>query len=137
MTRFERLLLAAVLACAPWLVHAQGFKCRQADGSTSYQDHACPADASSTRGPAIVRYNDGLLYVGTNNRILVWQGVPTFSNAPASFVLGQSSTTVDLPNPGGMSARTLNAPFGLAFANDRLYIADVENDRIIARPLPE
>ena len=48
MTRFERLLLAAILACAPGLVHSQGFKCRQADGSTSYQDHACPAESNST-----------------------------------------------------------------------------------------
>jgi len=40
-------MLAAILACAPWLVHAQGFKCRQADGSTSYQDHACAVGANS------------------------------------------------------------------------------------------
>ena len=48
-TRFERALLAALLACAPWLAYADGFKCRQADGSVSYQDHACaPGSASST-----------------------------------------------------------------------------------------
>ncbi len=48
MNRLARLLLAATLACTPWLVHAQGFKCKQADGSVSYQDHACPASTASS-----------------------------------------------------------------------------------------
>ena len=45
---FERALLAAVLACMPWFAHAQGYKCKQADGSTSYQDHACGAGSTSS-----------------------------------------------------------------------------------------
>ena len=48
MKRFDRALLAVILACVPWLAHAQGFKCRQADGSTSYQDHACPVGTASS-----------------------------------------------------------------------------------------
>ena len=48
MNRFQRLVLALALACTPWLAHAQGYKCKQADGSVSYQDHACPSGASST-----------------------------------------------------------------------------------------
>jgi hypothetical protein len=48
MKRFDRALLAVILVCMPWLAHAQGFKCKQADGSTSYQDHACPAGSASS-----------------------------------------------------------------------------------------
>ena len=48
MNRFQRLVLALTLACVPWLAHAQGYKCRQADGSTSYQDHACPSGTASS-----------------------------------------------------------------------------------------
>ena len=48
MNRFQRLLLAVTLACVPWLAHAQGYKCRMADGTISYQDHACPASAASS-----------------------------------------------------------------------------------------
>ncbi len=44
----HRPALAFVLACVPWLAHAQGFKCRQADGSVSYQDRACAAGSAST-----------------------------------------------------------------------------------------
>ena len=46
--QFERALLAFVLACVPWLAHAQGFKCKQADGTVSYQDHACAAGSTSS-----------------------------------------------------------------------------------------
>jgi len=52
MTRIQRLVLAAMLACAPWLAHAQGYKCKQADGSVSYQDHACPAGTASSASVA-------------------------------------------------------------------------------------
>jgi len=48
MTRFQRLVLALTLACVPWLAHAQGYKCKQADGSTTYQDHACPSGTASS-----------------------------------------------------------------------------------------
>jgi hypothetical protein len=48
MTGFQRLVLAVTLACMPWLAHAQGYKCRQADGTVSYQDHACPSGTASS-----------------------------------------------------------------------------------------
>ena len=48
MKSFERALLACVLACMPWFANAQGFKCKQADGSVSYQDHACAAGSASS-----------------------------------------------------------------------------------------
>ena len=48
MKRIERVLLAAVLACVAGLAHGQGFKCKQPDGSVSYQDHACAAGSAST-----------------------------------------------------------------------------------------
>ena len=47
MSRFQRLVVAFVLACVPWLAHAQAHKCRQADGSISFQDHPCPPVAAS------------------------------------------------------------------------------------------
>ena len=46
--RFHRALLAAVLACVAGLTHAQGFKCKQPDGSVSYQDHACASGSTSS-----------------------------------------------------------------------------------------
>ena len=48
MNAIQRTIVAAAMACVPLLAPAQGFKCKQADGSVSYQDHACaPGSASS------------------------------------------------------------------------------------------
>ena len=48
MKTIQRAIVAALLACVPLLSQAQGFRCRQPDGSTSYQDHACAAGSSSS-----------------------------------------------------------------------------------------
>lgn len=53
MTTNRRRIVAVLIACMPVLALAQGYKCRQADGSISYQDHACAAgSASSSALPA-------------------------------------------------------------------------------------
>ncbi|MCK9689147.1 hypothetical protein [Scleromatobacter humisilvae] len=65
--RFHRALFAALLACVAGLAHAQGFKCKQPDGSTSYQDHACAAgSASSTVATDMSGFDIGSL-PGYNN----------------------------------------------------------------------
>ena len=48
MKTIHRAVVAALVACAPLLVHAAGYKCKQADGSVSYQDRACAAGSAST-----------------------------------------------------------------------------------------
>jgi hypothetical protein len=48
MDTIARRLLAAMLLVAAGHASAQGYKCRQADGSTSYQDHPCAAGTASS-----------------------------------------------------------------------------------------
>ncbi len=48
MNTIQRMVVAGLLAGLPLLSFAQGFKCRQPDGSISYQDHACAVGSSST-----------------------------------------------------------------------------------------
>ena len=38
----------AVLLCIPLSLHAQAYKCRQADGSLAFQDHPCEAGTSGS-----------------------------------------------------------------------------------------
>lgn len=45
----RRPLLLAMLVLAPVLANAQTFKCKQADGKVSFQDHSCPADAPGSQ----------------------------------------------------------------------------------------
>lgn len=39
---------ASFLICMPLFSHAETFKCKLPDGSTAFQDHACPDGISST-----------------------------------------------------------------------------------------
>ena len=48
MARIQRTIVAMFVLCVPLLSLAQGFKCKQADGSVSYQDHACAAGTASS-----------------------------------------------------------------------------------------
>ena len=48
MNAMHRAVVAALVACATLVAHAAGYKCQQADGSVSYQDHACAAGTASS-----------------------------------------------------------------------------------------
>lgn len=48
MNTIQRTIVLTVMACAPLLASAQGYKCKQPDGSVSYQDHACAAGTASS-----------------------------------------------------------------------------------------
>ena len=69
-----------------------------------------------------------------NNRVLVWQGLPSSGTEPPAFVLGQPS--FDTNDPGtGLDA--FNWPTAVATDGRRLYVADTYNDRILVwRSLP-
>ncbi len=48
MNKIRHGIVAAIVLCMPLLALAQGYKCKQADGSVSYQDHACAAGTASS-----------------------------------------------------------------------------------------
>lgn len=67
-----------------------------------------------------------------NHRVLIWLQAPISSNTPADIVLGQSNFKSGEPNRGGMpSAVTMNFPSGVAFENNRLFVADSGNRRML------
>jgi hypothetical protein len=73
-----------------------------------------------------------------NSRVLIWNQFPTTINAPADLVLGQSSFTSGLANAGGpVSSSSLNSPSGLYIHQDRLYVVDAGNYRVLVwNPFP-
>ncbi len=85
-------------------------------------------------GAARAMATDGTHFVvadASNHRVLVWNGVPAASG-PADFVLGQSSATTNIANQGGsVSAFNMNAPAGVAIADDKLFVADTSNHRVL------
>ena len=76
---------------------------------------------------------NGKLYVAdmANNRVLIWNTVPTNSNTPASVVLGQPDMSSTTANNGGISGSSLNLPRSVYSDGTKLYVADQGNNRVL------
>ncbi|MBI1977288.1 MAG: hypothetical protein HYS55_00885 [Candidatus Omnitrophica bacterium] len=66
-----------------------------------------------------------------NNRILIWNSIPTENFTPADIVLGQPNFTSSTANNGGRSAKTLSAPRMIASDGTRLFVVDFTNQRVL------
>jgi hypothetical protein len=104
-------------------------------GQTSFASSASPTppSAASLSYPVSAALVNGRLFVSdqNNDRVLIWNSVPTTNGAPADVVLGQpdfasSNTTNTIPGDS-----TLNAPAGLWTDGFRLLVADSGNNRVM------
>ena len=91
--------------------------------------------AASMRWPHSLTLWQGNLVVADagNNRLMIWQGLPTEHNQPCQIVLGQKDfQSVEL-NRGEYfpTDRSLNMPYGVAAAGNWLVTADTANSRLI------
>ncbi len=71
-----------------------------------------------------------------NNRVLIWNRIPTSQNAPADIVLGQPDFNGNMPNvqTGDVrvpSAKSLRSPQGVWIQDGRLFVADNQNHRVL------
>jgi hypothetical protein len=67
-----------------------------------------------------------------NNRVLIYNSLPTASNMSADTVIGQASFTTNLPNQGGsVGANTLTEPTSLYYGAGKLFLGDPMSDRIL------
>jgi len=74
-----------------------------------------------------------------NNRVLIWNSIPTTNGAPADVVLGQNDFTHKTANDDNQdgiydttpTARTLSFPVGLWSDGTRLIVCDAENNRVL------
>jgi len=62
-----------------------------------------------------------------NNRVLVWNSIPDGNDAP-DIVLGQDNFITNNPGTG---LNRMNWPVGVSTANDKVVIADTNNNRIL------
>lgn len=65
-----------------------------------------------------------------NNRVLIWNTIPTTMDQPADVVIGQADFThaVSSKTP---SATSLSGPQGVWISNGKLFVADTLNDRVL------
>jgi uncharacterized protein (TIGR03437 family) len=65
-----------------------------------------------------------------NNRVLLYNEIPTSIQQPADLVLGQTSFTAVAPD-NTVNASTLSGPQGVWFQNGKLLVADTHNSRVL------
>jgi hypothetical protein len=78
--------------------------------------------------------NSGRLYIADtyNNRVLIFNSIPTSNNASADFVIGQSDFNTGSANAGGTpSASSLNRNTDIHFEQCSLIIGDQGNNRVL------
>jgi phage tail sheath gpL-like len=88
---------------------------------------------SGMRTPTAVASDGRVLAVADsdNNRVLIWNSIPTSNGAPADVVVGQPNFTSN-SIPGNIpNAKSMRGPSGLWIQNGKLYVADTQNHRIL------
>ena len=93
------------------------------------------ASESSMLGPEGVLVDGDTLYVADsgNNRVLVFDGIPTKTGAPADRVLCQPDFVSNLPNGGTElpAPATCSTPTDMLVVDGQLYVADSLNHRVL------
>jgi hypothetical protein len=74
-----------------------------------------------------------------NNRVMIWQGIPTENNTPCVAVLGQKNFQIVEMNQGVYfpNASSLSMPYGVDVAGEWLIVADTANSRLLGWKKPE
>ena len=96
--------------------------------------------ANSLNGPysvAVDPISGNLLIADTFNHRVLEYHQPLDEDTTADRVFGQASFTTNSPNSGGVSATTLQNPFGITIdAGGRLFVADTFNFRVLSYDAP-
>jgi hypothetical protein len=66
-----------------------------------------------------------------NNRVLIWNQIPTANAASADVVIGQKTMTNNQANQGGLSASSLSGPRSAWVAGSKLFVSDGGNNRVL------
>ena len=85
---------------------------------------------SGFRNPTNVATDGNILVVSDtdNNRVLIWNSIPTTIDQPADIVLGQKDfTSASI----GLSSSGFRGPQGVWVQGTRLFVADTQNSRVL------
>ncbi len=105
--------------------------CTTSNGKDANSNPTYPSLCASTLSFPRFALSDGtrlFLADGGNDRILVFNTIPTSNGASADYVLGQPDANTDRPTRG---ADSLTTPHALAWDGHNLFVADVYNQRIM------
>lgn len=128
------LLLLPLNACAYSTNMNASVVMGQSVFTTNSANQGKTPSASSFSNPNGLAVYNGKLIVSdrNNNRVLIFDSIPTSNNPSASVVIGQQNFTAVTANQGGTAAaNTLSSPRGIAMAGSKLLISDRSNNRIL------
>ena len=107
----------------------------QATFDTRNENGGGSPTAASMRWPHSLTLWHGNLVLADagNNRLMIWQGLPTQNNELCQVILGQANAQAVELNRGEYfpTDQSLNMPYGVTAAGDWLLVADTANSRLI------
>ncbi len=106
----------------------------QTDMTSNLRNRGIGPDADTLAGPSACAVVGGKLVVADrgNNRILVYDPVPTTSGVAADQVIGQADFQSLAVNRGASThAIGLDRPYGVSTDGDRLIVSDGGNNRVL------
>jgi uncharacterized protein (TIGR03437 family) len=107
-------------------------------GQTDFQKADVAISRTGMRLPTAVASDGRIVVVADteNNRVLIWNSIPTNPGAPADIVLGQEGFD-RIQQPPTVTANSFRGPQGVWIQNGRLYVADTQNHRVLVwRSIP-
>jgi len=99
-------------------------------GQTNFTSGTAGSSQSTLQHPAgVAIYNNHLLVADyDNNRVLIWNSLPSSNDALPDVVVGQANFTT---NASGCTATTLFTPLAVAVVNGNLAVLDAFNNRVL------
>ncbi len=108
---------------ASFVLGQTGFGLNGTGGTATTMDS--PVGICSANGKLLVCDRD-------NNRVLIWNSIPSANGVAADLVLGQANLSSVLPNRGATpAANTLNWPWGVWTDGTIVAVADAANHRVL------
>jgi uncharacterized protein (TIGR03437 family) len=105
-------------------------------GQPDFEKNEIALSQTGMRIPTAVATDGRIVVVADtdNNRVLIWNSIPTRNGQPADVVLGQTSFTAGAANAGGgrtPNARGFRGPQGVWIQDGKLFVADTQNHRVM------
>lgn len=100
-------------------------------GQDTFDKREFGTASNRLRQPTGVATNGQALAVADtqNNRVLIWNSIPTQVGQPADVVVGQPD--FETVKPVVVDNRSLRAPQGVWFQDGRFFVADTQNHRVM------
>jgi len=99
-------------------------------GQSNFTTRIGATSQNGLNGPYAIAVDGKKLFVSdyANNRILIWNTIPTVNGTNADVVIGHSDFA---SNTAGTTQSRLNTPYGISVYDNKLFVTDCDNNRVL------